>query len=118
MADTDTALSRTESILMDGLGEDPIPPVQPPLSRIEALLQQLIAEGGGGTVTIDQAIDALSPNPVRNSAIAQALSAKVNASDFEDMVSELFPVMTKEEYDALTPSQKTALFYMIREDSE
>jgi hypothetical protein len=43
--------------------------------------------GGGGSVTVDEALSALSENPVQNKAIAVALEKKADASALNGKVS-------------------------------
>lgn len=61
--------SRVEQILLYGLGRESTLP--PELSRIEELLVEYISSGGGGSVTVDDALDVTSENPVQNKVLAQ-----------------------------------------------
>lgn len=65
---------------------------------------------GSSMISIDTTLSTTSTNPVQNSTITNAINALPTENDF--------PSMTQSEYDALTPSQKTALYYFIHEDDE
>lgn len=73
--------SRNEDILENMLGAHN--ELGEPKSRIEALLMQLLEQGGGGTIVIDSELSKTSENAVQNkvitiqlAAIAEALAAK------------------------------------------
>lgn len=78
MQDFETPQSRNEAILQNILGADN--ELLPPESRIETLLQMLLAElqGGSSEVVVDDDLSKTSTNPVQNKIITENLEALYN----------------------------------------
>jgi hypothetical protein len=93
--------SRVEWILRYGLGE--VSTLPPRLSRIEKLLVELIQQGSGGDITVDDELSPTSENPVQNKVLDSIINGTGSGSVYSKIMLAIAEVVAEapEDFDTL-----------------
>lgn len=93
--------SRVEWILKYGLGE--VSTLPPELSRIEKLLVELIRNGSGSDITVDDELSPTSENPVQNKVLNSIINGTGSGSVYSKIMLAIAEVVAEapEDFDTL-----------------